>query len=129
MQGFCCSVAQSCLTLCNPHGLQHIRFPYPSLSPGVCSDMSIELMMSPNHLILCCPLLLIPAVFPASGNVLIRRDQRGCAFPPSHSVSLSLSFISLPAMRGMGRKALTYKSGKGLSPAIILILDWEKIVF
>ena len=31
----CCSVAKSCLTLW-PHGLQHIRLPCPSSSPGVC---------------------------------------------------------------------------------------------
>ena len=31
----CCSVAKSCLTLCDPHGLQHIRLPCPSLFPGV----------------------------------------------------------------------------------------------
>ena len=31
------SVAQSCPTLW-PHGLQHARLPWPSLSPGICSD-------------------------------------------------------------------------------------------
>ena len=30
--------------------------------------MSIESMMSSNHLILCCPLLLLPQSFPASGS-------------------------------------------------------------
>ena len=34
----CCSVAQSCLTLCFPHGLQHARLHCPSASPGVCSN-------------------------------------------------------------------------------------------
>ena len=36
---FCCrcSVTQTCLTL-PPHGLQHSRLPYPSLSPRVCSN-------------------------------------------------------------------------------------------
>ena len=34
---YCCSVTKSCPTVCNPHGLQHTRLPYPSLSPGVCS--------------------------------------------------------------------------------------------
>ena len=33
---YCCSVAQSCLTLCNPHELQHARPPCPSPSPRVC---------------------------------------------------------------------------------------------
>ena len=32
-------VVQSlCLTLCDPHGMQHTRLLCPSLSPGVCSD-------------------------------------------------------------------------------------------
>ena len=32
---FCvCLVAQSCLTLCDPHGLQPARFLYPWVSPG-----------------------------------------------------------------------------------------------
>ena len=36
--GSCCSVAQLCLTLCDPHGLQHAGLPCPSLSLGVCSN-------------------------------------------------------------------------------------------
>ena len=32
-----CSVPKSCLTLWH-HGLQHAKFPCPSLSPGVCSN-------------------------------------------------------------------------------------------
>ena len=30
------SVAQSCLTLCKPHGLQHARLPCPSPTLGTC---------------------------------------------------------------------------------------------
>ena len=38
---FCCSVAQSCLTLCNPMDcMQHTMLPCPSLSPGACSNSS-----------------------------------------------------------------------------------------
>ena len=33
----CCSVAQSCPTL-RLHGLQHTRFPCPSLSPRICAN-------------------------------------------------------------------------------------------
>ena len=32
---YCCLVAKSCPTLW-PHGLQHVKLPCPSLSPGVC---------------------------------------------------------------------------------------------
>ena len=48
-----------------PHGLQHARLPCPSLSPWLCSLMSIELTMPSNHLILCHPLLLLPSIFPS----------------------------------------------------------------
>ena len=33
----CCSVAKLCPSL-SPHGLQHTRLPWPSPSPGVCSN-------------------------------------------------------------------------------------------
>ena len=33
-------------------------------SPSLLKFMSIELVMPSNHLILCCPLLLLPSIFP-----------------------------------------------------------------
>ena len=61
----CCLVTQSCLTLCDPHGLQHTRLPCPSLSPAVHSNSCPlnESMMPSNSLILDCSLLL-PSIFP-----------------------------------------------------------------
>ena len=48
-----------------PHGLQPARLPCPSPAPGVCSKlMSIKSVVPSNHLILCCPLLLLPSIFP-----------------------------------------------------------------
>ena len=48
-----------------PHGLQHIRPPCPSPTPGAYpNSLSIESEMPSNHLILCHPLLLLPSVFP-----------------------------------------------------------------
>ena len=59
------SVAQSCPTL-RPHELQHARPPCPSQTPRIYSKhMSIELVMPPNHLILCHPLLLLPPISPS----------------------------------------------------------------
>ena len=47
-------------------GLQHTRLPCPSPSPGVCSGfMSFASVMPSNDPILCCPLLLLPLVFPS----------------------------------------------------------------
>ena len=48
-----------------PHRLQHARPPCPSPAPrGLLKLMSIELVRSTNHLILCHPLLLLPSIFP-----------------------------------------------------------------
>ena len=48
-----------------PHGLQHARSPYPSPAPGVLKLMSVESVVPSNHLILCCPLPLLPSIFPS----------------------------------------------------------------
>ena len=57
---FICSVMSDSLW---PHGLQHLRLPCPSPTPGACSN-SCPSMMSSSHLILCHPLLL-PSIFPS----------------------------------------------------------------
>ena len=64
---YCCSVTKPCLTFCQE--LQHLRLLCPPLSPRVCSNscqfVQTESVMLPNHLILCCPLLLLPSIFPS----------------------------------------------------------------
>ena len=47
-----------------PHGLQHVRLPCPSPTPGAYSNSSPSVMPS-NHLILCGPLLLLPSIYPS----------------------------------------------------------------
>ena len=61
----CCSVAKLCLTLWDPHGLQHVRLPCPSNSCPLLKLMSIESVMPSSHLILCRPLLLLSSIFPS----------------------------------------------------------------
>ena len=61
---YCCSVTKLCLTLCDPMNCSMSGFPV-SLSPRVCSLMSIESVMPSSHLILCHPLLFLPSVFPS----------------------------------------------------------------
>ena len=64
-QSCCCLVVKLCPTL-QPHGLQYARLPCPSLSPWVCSNLcSLSQWCLPsNHLMLCCPLLFLPSIFP-----------------------------------------------------------------
>ena len=47
-----------------PHESQHTRPPCPSPTPSLPKLISIESVMPSNHLILCCPLLLLPSIFP-----------------------------------------------------------------
>ena len=48
-----------------PHGLYHTGFPAHHKLLELAQTMSIKLVMSPNHLILCHPLLLLPSIFPS----------------------------------------------------------------
>ena len=49
-----------------PHGQQQARLPCPSPNSGsLLKLMSIESVMPANNLILSCPLLLMPSVFPS----------------------------------------------------------------
>ena len=46
-----------------PHGLPHAGFPCPSPIPRGYSNLSIELVIPPNHLILCHPFVFPPSIF------------------------------------------------------------------
>ena len=64
--------------------------------------MSIELVMPPNHLILCRPLLLMPSIFPSirvfsSESVLQIRWPKYCSF--SFSISPSNEYSELISFR------------------------------
>ena len=48
-----------------PHESQHARLPCPSPTQSLPKLLSIELVMHSSHLILCCPLLLLPSIFPS----------------------------------------------------------------
>ena len=60
---FSSPVMSDCL---QPHGLQCARPSCPSLSPlSLLKLRSIESVMQSSHLILWCPLLLLPSIFPS----------------------------------------------------------------
>ena len=49
-----------------PHGLQRARPPQPSPTAGLLPKlMFVESVIPSNHLILCCPLLLLSSIFPS----------------------------------------------------------------
>ena len=49
-----------------PRELQHARLPCSyTISQSLLQPLSMESMMPSNQLILCCPLLLLPSIFPS----------------------------------------------------------------
>ena len=71
-------------------------------SRSLCKLMSIELVMPSNHLILCCPLLLLPSIFPgirvfSNESVLHIRWLKHWSF--SFNISLSNDHPGLISFR------------------------------
>ena len=67
-----------------PHEPQHARPPCPSPTPGV------HPVIPSNHLILCCPLLLLPSIFP-SIRVFSNESALHIRWPKYWSFSFSIS--------------------------------------
>ena len=106
------------------HGLQHTRLPHPSPAPRVSSLMPNESVMLTNHFMLCCPLLLLPSIFPSirvfsHGSVLSIRWPKYWSFSfnisPSneHSglISFRIDWLDLLAVQGT-LKSLQHHSSK-----------------
>ena len=117
-----CSVVSDSL---QPHGPQHTRFPRRSISPRVCSN-SIKSVMPPNHLILCC-LLLLPSIFPST-----------MSFPMSwlfalgdQSIGASVSVPVLPVNNQgwfpLGLTGLISLQSEGLSGVFLLQHQFKSI--
>ena len=64
MYAYCCLLARSCLTLCDPMDYSKPGFPVLFHLPEFAQTHVYWVLMSPNHLILCCPLPLLPSIFP-----------------------------------------------------------------
>ena len=109
-----------------PHESQHTRPPCPSPTPGVHSDsMSIESVMPSSHLILCCPLLLLPPI-PPSARVFSNESTLHMRWPKYWSFSLStipskehlglvffrMDWLDLLAVQGTLKSLLQHHSSK-----------------
>ena len=108
-----------------PHGLQHSRFPCPSPIPRAYSNLSIELVIPFNHLILCHPFVLLPSIFPiirvfSNESVLCIRwpDYWSFSFNISPSneysglISFRIDWFDLPAVQGTLKSLLQHHSSK-----------------
>jgi len=106
--------------------MQHSRLPCPiTNSQNLLRLMSIESVMPSNHLILCCPLLLLPSVFPSirvfsSVSALCIRWPKDWSFSFSISpfneysglISFRLDLLDLLAVQGILKSLLQHHSSK-----------------
>ena len=88
------SVTQSCLTLCDPMNHSMAGLPVHHQLPEFTHTMSSELVMPSNRLFLCCPLLLLPSIFP-SIRVFSNESALRIRWPKYWSFSFSTSVLSM----------------------------------
>ena len=84
------SVAQSCPTLCNPMNRSMPGLHVHHQLPEFIQLMSIESVMPSNHLILCCPFLLLPPI-PPSVRVFSNESTLRMRWPKYQSFSFNIS--------------------------------------
>ena len=117
------SVAQLCLTLCDPMNCSTPLSITNSWSPS--KPMSIESVISSSHLILCHPLLLLPSIFP-SISVLSNESALHIRWPkywcfsfisPSNEhprlISFRMDWLDLLAVQGTLKSLFQHHSSKG----------------
>ena len=121
----CCSIAKSCLTLCDPWTAARQSSLSFTNSRSLLKLISIESVTPSNHLILCRPLLLPPSVFPSirvfsNESILHIRWPKYCSFSfsisPSNEYSGLISFrmnrLDLLAVQGTLESLLQHHSSK-----------------
>ena len=81
--------------------------------------MSIELVMPPNHLILCCPLLLLPSTFPSirvffnvSSLHQVAKVLELHSISPSNEYSGLFDWFDLLAVQGTLKSLFQHHSSK-----------------
>ena len=120
------SVAQSCPTLCNSmnHSIPDLPV-HHQLTEFTQTHVHTKLVMPSSHLILCCPLLLLPPILP-SIRIFSNESTLPMRWPKYWSFSLSISpsnehpglisfrmdWLDLLAVQGTLKSLLQHHSSK-----------------
>ena len=114
---FCCSATQSCTASCNPMDCkQHQASLSFTISQGLLELMSIESVMTSNHLFVYCTLLLLPqGLFQCGESTLHIRWPKYCNFSFSNSssneypgfISFRIDWFHLCAVQGIQQSSPT----------------------
>ena len=112
----CCSVSKSCSALGNTMNCSTPVFPVHHLSE-LAQLMSTEWVMPFNHLILCCPVFLLPSIFPSSesfpmswlfvsGGKIIRASALASVLPVDIQGWFPLELTGLISLQSKGPLSL-----------------------
>ena len=126
------SVAQPCPTLCDCMNQASLSITNSQSPP---KPMSIESVMPSNHLILYCPLLLLPSIFPSIG-VFSNESSLHIRWPKYWSFSFNISpsnehpglisfrmdWLDLLAVQGTLRSLLQHHGSKTISSSALSFL-------
>ena len=121
----CCSITKWCLTFCNPTDYSAPGFPVLYYLLKFAQTHVHELVMLSNHLILCCPLLLLPSIFPSirvfsneSAVSIMRSKYWSFSFSMSPSneyfvlISFRIGLFDPLAVQGILKGLLQHSSSK-----------------
>ena len=127
------SVAQSCPTLWTTTNQASLSI---TNSQSFCKRISIESVMPSSYLILCCPLLLLPSIFPS--NRVFSNESALCIKWPKywsfsfnispssgHSglISFRMDWLDLLAVQGTCKSLLQHHSSKASIVVLLIFLN------
>ena len=112
---WCCSIAKSCPTLCDPWTAALQASLSFTVFWGLHKLMSIESVILSNHLILCYPLLLLPSVFPSIRIFPMRWLFASGGQSVRASASLSVLQTNIQDWSPLGWTVLISLQSRGLS--------------
>ena len=129
------SVAQSCQTFCDPMNCSTQSSLSIINSWSLLKLMSIESVMPSSHLILCCPLLLLPPI-PPSIRVFSNESTLHMRWPkywsfrfsisPSNEypglISFRMDWVDLLAVQGTLKSLLQHHSSKSINSSVLSFL-------
>ena len=117
------SVTQSCLTICDPMDCSMPGLPVHHQLLEFTQLMCIESVMPSNHLILCCPILLLPSIFPSirifsNESILCMRqpNYQSFSFSPLNEypglISFRMDWLDIFAVQGTLKSLLQHHNSK-----------------
>ena len=135
------SAAQSCLTLCNPMDCSTSGLPVHHQLPEPTQTHVHRAGVPSNHLILCCPLLLLPSIFPSirvfpNESALRIRWTKYWSFSfnisPSNEhpglISFKIDWIDLLTVQGTLKRFLQHhKSKASIFSALSLLYQFSSV--